>query len=77
MATSKTSPLKSANLWTGIATLVAAIFAYFQLSPDLSTAATLSDAAAQAADAIATRNWVLLISVLINAGNILWHLFKK
>lgn len=77
MANQKTSALSSSNFWIGLATLAAAAFSYFGVSPDLAAAGSLGEAAQQAADAISTRNWVLLFSVAINVGNILYHLFWK
>lgn len=77
MSTPKKAAIKSPNLWTGIATIVSAGFAYFSLTPDLSTAQILADEANRAAEAISTRNYVVLFTVVVNAGNILYHLFKK
>lgn len=77
MSTPKKAAVKSTNLWTGIATLVAAAFSYFSLTPDLDSAAVLASEANRAAEAISTRNYIVLFTVLVNAGNILYHLFKK
>jgi len=66
----------SPNFWTGIATLIMAVFAYFKLTPDPATAVTLGEEAAKAAEAITARNWVLFLTGLFNIGNILYHLFK-
>lgn len=71
------SPIKSWNLWTGIATIVAAVFSYFALSPDPAAAQALSDEAHRAAEAISTKNYILLATIVFNIGNILYHLFKK
>ena len=76
MANTTTSPLKSTNLWTGVATLVAALFSFFTLTPDLTQADTLAGEAHRAVEAISTRNYVVLITVVINVVNILYHLFK-
>lgn len=76
MASQKT-PLKSSNLWTGVATIVSAVISYFALTPDLSSAKLLSDEAHRAVDAISTRNYVVLFTVVVNVGNILYHLFRK
>lgn len=73
----KKTALTSWNFWTGLATVIVALFSYFAISPNLEAAGSLTDAAKQAADAIATKNWVTLFAVLINVGNILYHLFKK
>ena len=70
------SPLKSTNLWTGLATLVAAAFAYFGVSPDAAAAADLANTTTQVVDAIETKNFALLFGVLINAVNIVTHLVK-
>lgn len=77
MANQKTPAIKSTNLWTGIATLVAAVFSYFALTPDLALADTLAGEAARAAEAITARNWVVLLTIVVNVGNILYHLFVK
>ena len=70
------SPLKSTNLWTGIATLVAAAFAYFGVSPDMAAATDIASTTTQVVDAIETKNFALLFGVLINAVNIVTHLVK-
>jgi len=75
-ATTKTA-LQSTNFWTGIATIVAALFSYFAISPDLDGAAVLADGAQQAVTAISTKNYIALFGVVVNVGNILYHLFKK
>lgn len=77
MANQKAPALKSTNLWTGIATLIAAIFSYFSLTPDLASADVLAGEAARAVEAIQTRNWIFLVTVAVNVGNILYHLFVK
>lgn len=77
MSTEKKPAIKSTNLWTGIATLIAAVFSYFALTPDMALADTLADEAARAAEAITARNWVVLVTVVVNLGNILYHLFVK
>lgn len=71
------SPLKSTNLWTGVATIVSAAFAFFSIAPDLSSAGILADESHRAVDAINTKNYGLLIAAVVNVGNILYHLFKK
>ena len=71
------TPLQSTNFWTGLATVIAALFSYFFISPDPTAAADLSNAAHTAVEAISAKNWVALFAVLINGGNILYHLFKK
>lgn len=76
MANQTTPPIKSKNLWTGIATIVAAAFSFFAINFDPATVDTLTDAAHKAQEAITARNWVLLFSVVINLGNIIYHLFK-
>ena len=77
MSTTKNTPLKSYNFWTGFATVAASAFAFFSISPDLSAATVLADEAHKAADAVVTKNYVALFAVVVNAGNILYHLFKK
>lgn len=66
------SPIQSWNLWTGIATIVAAVFSYFALSPDPAAAQ-----AHRASEAISAKNYILLATIVFNIGNILYHLFKK
>lgn len=77
MSTPKKAAVKSTNLWTGIATLVAAAFSYFSLTPDLDSAAVLASEANRAQEAITTRNWIVLFTVFVNAANIVYHIFKK
>lgn len=77
MSTPKKAALKSTNLWTGIATLIAAAFSYFSLTPDTDSAVVLASEANKAVEAISTRNWIVLFTVFVNAGNILYHIFKK
>lgn len=73
----KTPALRSTNLWTGIATIIAALFSYFALTPDLSAAGALAEEAQKATDAINAKNWVVLAAVAFNVANILYHLFVK
>jgi len=73
----KTSATRSTNLWTGVATIVAALFSYFALTPDLTTADVLAGEAHKAVYAITTKNWVVLATVAFNLANILYHLFVK
>ncbi len=73
----KKSPLKSTNMWTGIATLVAAAFAYFGVSPDAAAAVDLANTTTQVVDAIETKNFALLFGILINAVNVVTHLVKN
>jgi len=72
----KKSPLKSQNMWVGIATIIAAAFAYFGVSGDAATANELADTATDVANAIDEKNWGLLFGVGINAVNIITHLWK-
>lgn len=73
----KKSPLRSTNFWAGIATVVAAGFAYFSVTPDLDQASVLANEAHRVVDSVVTKNYALLIAAVVNAGNILFHLFKK
>lgn len=68
---------KSRNFWTGIITVVTGAASYFLISPDVVAADVLAGEAHKAVDAISTKNYVLLFGVLVNAGNIIWHLFDK
>lgn len=77
MSTLKKSPAKSFNFWTGISTVVLAGFAYFFITPDFEAAQSLGDEARIAVEAVSTKNYLALITVAINVGNILFHLFKK
>ena len=67
---------KSKNFWTGIATILAAAFAYFGVTVDTAAAATLTDGAQTVTDAVETKNWLALGVFLLNSGNVLFHLFK-
>jgi len=75
--TQKKSALQSTNLWTGIATIVTAVFLYFGATPDLAAADQLTGEASRLVDAIAQKNYGLVLAVVVNAGNILYHLFLK
>ena len=77
MSTLKKSPAKSTKFWTGISTVVLAGFAYFFITPDFDAAQTLGDEARIAVEAVNTKNYIALITVFVNIGNILFHLFKK
>lgn len=57
---------------TVAATLLFALMAYFGFTPDLDTAGDISAAAKQAADAIATRNWILGINGLVALGVLIY-----
>ena len=72
----KKSILQSKNFWTGIATILAAAFAYFGVTVDTAAAATLTDGAQTVTDAVETKNWLALGVFLLNSGNVLFHLFK-
>lgn len=76
-ATTKKSPVKSVNAWTGLATIVMAAFAYFQLTPDADAAQALSTNAHSIVDAISAKNLMLAITGFVNLGNMLYHLFLK
>ena len=67
----------SANFWTGIVTVITAAFSYFAIAPDLTTVDVLAGEAQKAVDAISTKNYIALFGVVVNAGNILYHLFWK
>lgn len=77
MANTEKTPLQSLNLWTNLATLVAAAFSYFSLTPDMSAAQALGDEAHRAVDAIQSKNYVVFATVIFNVANILYHLWKK
>jgi len=70
------SPLKSKNLWTGIITIITAVFLGFEVMPDPAAVDVLSDTGAAVAEAIKTKNWLSAGLVLVNSGNIIFHLFK-
>ena len=60
--------------------LVTAVFAllqYFGYSPDLAAADTLSDSVGDAANALTTRNYILLGSVLMTAAIFAFDYWKK
>lgn len=75
--TATKTPLQSTNFWTGVATVGTAAFSFFAITPDYDSAAALATEAQKAIDAVHTKNIVAGFAVLINLGNILWHLFKK
>ncbi len=77
MANSTTSPLKSTNFWTGVATVFAALLAFFALTPDWAAADQLAEESKRAIEAVQARNYVALFTVVVNAGNIIYHLFFK
>lgn len=68
--------MKKPHVLTVIATLVFALMAYIGFSPDLQAAGDISDAAKQAADALATRNWILGINGLVALGALVWDYIK-
>ncbi len=70
------SPLQSKNLWTGVATLVASIFLFFGVTVDSAAVELITDTSGQVADAIQTKNWTAILIILVNSGNMLFHLFK-
>jgi peptidase E len=70
------TPWKSTNFWTGIATVLAAGFAYFGISADAAAAVDLADTTTRAVEAIESKNWALLFGVGINVVNIVTHLWK-
>jgi len=68
--------MKKPHVLTVIATLIFALMAYFGFSPNLEAAGDISEAAKQAADAIATRNWILGINGLVAFGALVWDYIK-
>lgn len=68
--------MKKPHVLTVVATLIFALMAYFGFSPDLQAAGDISDAAKQAADALATRNWILGINGLVALGALVWDYIK-
>ncbi len=68
--------MKKPHVLTVIATLIFALMAYFGFSPNLEAAGDISDAAKQAADALATRNWILGINSLVVLGALIWDYIK-
>lgn len=73
----KASPVQSTNLWTGIATIVAGLFSYFALTPDWAVADTIAEESRRAVEAVQTKNYVALFTVVVSLGNIVYHLFFK
>lgn len=68
--------MKKPHILTVVATLIFALMAYFGFSPNLEAAGDISDAAKQAADALATRNWILGINGLVALGALIWDYIK-
>jgi hypothetical protein len=77
MASSSKSPLTSSNFWTGAVTIVAALIAFFALTPDWAAADQLAEESRRAIEAVQARNYVALFTVVVNIGNIIYHLFFK
>lgn len=74
--TSKKSPLASVNMWAGIATLVAALFGYFQITPDAAAAEALSTNAHSIVNALESKNLALIITAAIPALNNIYHFIQ-
>lgn len=74
--TAPKTPFKSTNFWTGIATIVAAAFGYFAVTPDAAAAGQLADTAQSVTEAVQAKNWPLLFGIVINAVNVVTHLVK-
>lgn len=70
------SPLKSKNLWTGVISIITAVFLAFGVAPDPEAVGVLTDTGTAVADAISQKNWLAAGLVLINSANIIFHLFK-
>ena len=68
--------MKKPHILTVVATLIFALMAYFGFSPNLAVAGDIGEAAKQAADAIATRNWILGINGLVALGALVWDYIK-
>lgn len=68
--------MKKPHVLTVVATIIFALMAYFGFSPNLAVAGDISEAAKQAADAIATRNWILGINGLVAFGALVWDYIK-
>jgi len=71
-----THTMKKPHILTVVATLIFALMAYFGFSPNLAVAGDIGEAAKQAADAIATRNWILGINGLVALGALVWDYIK-
>jgi hypothetical protein len=70
------SPLKSKNLWTGIITILTAVFLGFEVMPDPAAVGVLTDTGTAVVEGIKTKNWLSAGLVLVNSGNIIFHLLK-
>ena len=70
------SPLQSKNLWSGVITILTAIFLGLGIKADAAAAAQLAEVGTDVAEQIANKNWLAAGIVLINSANILFHLFK-
>jgi len=70
------SPLQSKNFWSGIITIVTAVFLGFGVKADITAASQLADIGSDVAEAISQKNWLAAGIVVINSGNIIFHLLK-
>lgn len=70
------SPLQSKNMWTGIISILTAVFLAFGVMPDADAVSTLTETGTAVAEAISQKNWLAAGLVLINSANIIFHLFK-
>ncbi len=70
------SPLQSKNLWSGVITILTAVFLGLGIKADAAAAAQLTEIGTDVAEQIAQKNWLAARIVLVNSANILFHLFK-
>ena len=70
------SPLQSKNFWSGIITILTAVFLGLGIKADAAAAGQLAEVGTDVATAIAQKNWLAAGIVLVNSANILFHLFK-
>lgn len=70
------SPFQSKNFWTGVVSILSALFLAFGVAPDADAVGDLSETGTAVADAIKSKNWLAAGLVLVNSANILFHLFK-
>jgi hypothetical protein len=74
MAAKAKAPVRSSNFWTGIGTIIVALFMIFGIHPDPALANDLSVTAQETIAAFQAKNYLALITIAGHAWNIISHL---
>lgn len=74
--TTPKSSLQSSNFWTNIITVAVGVLLAV-VTPDFDLSQQVSGEVTGLVTAIKTANYGMLVTVLFNLGNILYHLFRK